>query len=146
MPGPAFNLSVANLPFEAKPKDLKELFIAEGANVEQIYSNKDHKPAAPIKAPATVALFMPAAFGDGGGESALGGTATEGAGAAGEGGELVGDEVGDVDGALEGVGAETGGEGEGVGAGGVAVGAAGAGDGDLAGGAVGAAVGAAPGA
>lgn len=33
MPGPAFNLSVANLPFEAKPKDLKELFIAEGANV-----------------------------------------------------------------------------------------------------------------
>ncbi|CAK7347194.1 unnamed protein product [Dovyalis caffra] len=32
-PGPTFNLFVANLPFEAKSKDLKEFFIAEGANV-----------------------------------------------------------------------------------------------------------------
>ncbi|XP_052306875.1 28 kDa ribonucleoprotein, chloroplastic-like [Populus trichocarpa] len=33
MPGPTFNLFLANLPFEAKSKDLKELFIAEGADV-----------------------------------------------------------------------------------------------------------------
>nr|TKR99298.1 hypothetical protein D5086_0000196870 [Populus alba] len=31
--GPTFNLFVANLPFEAKSKDLKEFFIAEGADV-----------------------------------------------------------------------------------------------------------------
>lgn len=95
---------------------------------------------------------MPAAFGDGGGVSAPGGTATEGPGAAGEGGELAGDVDGALEGvgAVEGVGAETGGEG--VGAGGVVVGArVGAETGDLAGGAavgaaVGAAFGAAPGA
>jgi polyadenylate-binding protein len=33
MPGPTFNLFLVNLPFEAKSKDLKEFFIAEGADV-----------------------------------------------------------------------------------------------------------------
>ncbi|KAJ7006887.1 hypothetical protein NC653_006061 [Populus alba x Populus x berolinensis] len=211
MPGPTFNLFVANLPFEAKSKDLKEFFIAEGADVVsaevifqdnpwrstgyglvafktrkeaeealstfsakissrelggggvydrgsiflqnshkenskilqndigclEIYSNKDHTPATPIKAPATVALFKPAALGDGGeaalgdgGEAALGdGGEAEEPGEPAGGGELAGDEGGGVDGAGtggEGVGAWVG---EGVGV----VGTAGAGDGDLAG-------------
>ncbi|CAK7347192.1 unnamed protein product [Dovyalis caffra] len=110
--------------------------------------NKDHTPATPIKAPATVALFKPAALGGVVGEPSLGGTDTEGPGATGEGGELAGEEEGDVDGALEGVGAGIDGAGvgalvgAGVGAGGGVVGAAGAGVGGLVGGAVGAAPGA----
>ncbi|KAJ6919814.1 hypothetical protein NC651_013686 [Populus alba x Populus x berolinensis] len=47
-PGPTFNLFVANLPFEAKSKDLKEFFIAEGANVvsaEIIFHDNPRRPS-----------------------------------------------------------------------------------------------------
>ncbi|KAF9682495.1 hypothetical protein SADUNF_Sadunf05G0114800 [Salix dunnii] len=47
-PGPTFNLFVANLPFEAKSKDLKEFFIAEGANVvsaEVIFHDNPRRPS-----------------------------------------------------------------------------------------------------
>ncbi|KAJ6681829.1 RNA RECOGNITION MOTIF RRM DOMAIN CONTAINING PROTEIN [Salix koriyanagi] len=47
-PGPTFNLFVANLPFEAKSKDLKEFFITEGANVvsaEVIFHDNPRRPS-----------------------------------------------------------------------------------------------------
>uniref|UniRef100_A0A6M2ER84 RRM domain-containing protein n=1 Tax=Populus davidiana TaxID=266767 RepID=A0A6M2ER84_9ROSI len=47
-PGPTFNLFVANLPFESKSKDLKEFFIAEGANVvsaEIIFHDNPRRPS-----------------------------------------------------------------------------------------------------
>ncbi|KAG5245794.1 hypothetical protein OIU77_019523 [Salix suchowensis] len=47
-PGPTFNLFVANLPYEAKSKDLKEFFITEGANVvsaEVIFHDNPRRPS-----------------------------------------------------------------------------------------------------
>ncbi|KDP41428.1 hypothetical protein JCGZ_15835 [Jatropha curcas] len=47
-PGPTFNLFVANLPFEAKEKELKEFFNAEGTDVvsaEIIYHDNPRRPS-----------------------------------------------------------------------------------------------------
>jgi polyadenylate-binding protein len=59
MPGPTFNMFVANLPFEAKSKDLKEFFIAEGADVvsaEVIFQDNHSNLEKKLKRPFLLSL------------------------------------------------------------------------------------------